>query len=145
MRGSPFRELLLMLALGALLLPVLIALTRETAPVEHLHTPPAEREIEAVGAWLDLRFSHAPDSVKVWQGDRLLMEDGGDTRLDADAELNLSGDAVRLRMEVEWAATVEQAYAELTLEPEFRSSKTVGFWGSGRVERRWELQWTDAP
>lgn len=142
MKGAPFRDFCLVFLCFMLLLIPLRLLTRSmTAPVDA--EPGAESSADSREAWLDLRFSHAPTSVKVFQNGELLVEGGGALRMDADIRLSISEARSALQLEFRWSEGQEQAYVDLRLEPDGMAARSLGFWTQGNDSRTWNLSWED--
>lgn len=144
MKGSPLRDLILIIIGAALCLIPLRLLTRPVSTADrHVAgaTDTMDGETNEMNAWLDLRFSHAPEVVRILHHGRLLFEGGGATREDADLKLQLSGNRNVLDCEFRWPEAVEEAYAELKLEAEDLPVRQLGFWGRGEEKRSWTLVW----
>ncbi len=146
MKGSPLRELCLVVIAGLLLLLPLRMLTRRPhrldGPVADLVAPYDRVQLSA---WLDVRTSHPPERVEISQGDRLLWEGGGDLREDGDLTLEVENGQARLEIQLVWPEAVPQAYAELTLEVEGQPAQSSGFWGQGTLQRSWIIQGETRP
>lgn len=146
MKGSPLRELALVLIAGLLLFIPLRMLTREpnllTPPLTEFSPPQAHSREKA---WLDVRFSHSPKQVELVQGERVLWQGEGGLREDADVEVDMLSGHARLDLLVVWPESVSQAYAEFTLEPEGRPAQSIGFWGKGTLRRNWNVQGEPRP
>jgi hypothetical protein len=140
MKGNPFREFCFVLLAGILLGIPLWILTSGTPirPVQAAEEP--DESTYAQEAWLELRFSHPPESVEVFQNQRLLWQGGGDLRDDTDVQVEMSDPVSPLILQVLWTEDVDQAYAEFRLELDAVPAHTIGFWGSGTVQRTWNLQ-----
>ncbi|MGA0332701.1 MAG: hypothetical protein ACO3NW_01960 [Kiritimatiellia bacterium] len=143
MKGSPLRDVLL-IVMGALLMWLPLRwLTRAPQTTPGIEASPAQPVPSTSDAWLEFRFSQAPESVKVFQEGELLFEGGGALREEADLRLDLSEARNRLQLEFRWPEAVEQAYAELRLEVEERPALQIGFWGNGTLTRYWVLEWEE--
>jgi hypothetical protein len=145
MKGSPLRDAILIL-LGAVLVLIPLRLLTRTVPVphDHVHAEPTENAVTSeVEAWIDLRFSHAPEELRISQNGTVLFEGGGELREDADIVLTLSDARNALDLEFRWSEDVEQAYVELTLEAEGLPIRELGFWSKGEEKRRWILEWEE--
>ncbi|MDA3873629.1 MAG: hypothetical protein PF795_06685 [Kiritimatiellae bacterium] len=141
MKGSPLRELVLVVIAGLLLFIPLRMLTRET----NVPTPPiiesdSSQARTRANAWLDVRFSHPPERVELMQRERLLWQGEGALRVDADVEVELENGRAGLDIQVVWPDSVSQAYAEFTLELEGQPAQSIGFWGKGTTRRIWNVQ-----
>lgn len=145
MKGFPLREFFIMLLGAGLFVIPLRFLTRPAQPA-HVHSqaapmdPAAPSEVEA---WVEFRFSHAPEEIKIFQNGVLLFEGGGGLREDADIALQLSEARNALELEFRWSEAVEQAYVELKLEVEGLPVRRLGFWGKGEEKRSWILAWEE--
>jgi hypothetical protein len=142
-RGRPLSELIFVALLGAALCFPLHRLTRpRSAPgPEALLADFMEGDREPV--WMDVRFSHAPEQVEVFQGEVLLAEGGGDLRWDEDVALIFDGDVTVLRIGGRFAEEIESAYVEITLEPEGRRPLRRGIWTRGEFSHTMEFRWTE--
>jgi hypothetical protein len=145
MKGSPLRDFLLILFGAGLFFIPLRFLTRPAQPAHvHSHTAPMDPSVPSeVEAWVDLRFSHAPEDFRILQNGKLLFEGGGMLREDADISLVLSEARNALDLEFRWSEEVEQAYVELTLEAEGLPVRRLGFWGKAEEKRSWILAWEE--
>lgn len=141
MKGSPFQELaiIVLVAIG-LWLPLRFLTQKIIRPVEESTVVSSETQ----EAWLDLRFSHAPESATISQNGTVLWQGGGELREDADVQLQLSDTRNVLDLDFRWAENVEQAYVELSLEVGDLPSRDLGFWAHGEVQRAWVLEWEEA-
>jgi hypothetical protein len=141
MKGSPFQELalILLVAIG-LWLPFRFLTQKVERPIEE----PTVESFATQEAWLDLRFSHAPESATISQNGTVLWQGGGELREDADIQLQLSDVRNVLDLDFRWSENVEQAYVELSLEVGELPSRNLGFWVRGEVQRAWVLEWEEA-
>lgn len=143
MKGSPLRELMLVLAVAVLCIFPLHWLTR--SPLHrhgHSHSQmklPQAGEGEA--AWLEIRASHPPESLQIFQEGVLLWEGAGDLNLEAEFELRISENRSRLDLVFRWPEEVEQAWTALSLEAGDRPLRSTGFWSAGEDRRSWHVEW----
>ncbi|MDF3129205.1 hypothetical protein P0Y35_08365 [Kiritimatiellaeota bacterium B1221] len=145
MKGNPRFEIFLLAIVGMLLIYPLQVLTRASVETAHVHKDPPTVETKRVNAWIDLRFSAAPQRIEVFQGDQSLWQGGGDQRDDGDLEIMLTHNQAQLRLELVWPDEVEDAYVECVLEVEAYKDLRKGFWSEGRDEKIWNLRWEDLP
>jgi hypothetical protein len=145
MKGSPLRDFFLILLGAGLFIIPLRFLTRPVKPVpDHAHAAPRETPASTeVKAWVDLRFSHAPEEIKIFQNGVLLFEGGGGLREDADIALQFSKARNVLDFEFRWSEAVEQAYVEVKVEAEGLPLRRLGFWGKAEEKRSWILAWEE--
>lgn len=146
MKGSPLRELALVMIAGLLLFIPLCMLTcrPNRVPLE-VSEPVASHDRVQMDAWLDVRFSHPPERVELSQGDRLLWRGEGDLREDGDVEVEMENGHARFEIQVVWPEPVSQGYAEFTLELEGQPAQSTGFWGKGTLQRSWNVQGEESP
>jgi hypothetical protein len=145
MKGSPLRDFLLILFGAGLFFIPLRFLTRPAQPAHvHSHTAPMDPSVPSeVEAWVDLRFSHAPEDFRILQNGKLLFEGGGMLREDADIALQFSKARNVLDFEFRWSEAVEQAYVEVKVEAEGLPLRRLGFWGKAEEKRSWILAWEE--
>lgn len=146
MKGSPLRELCLVVIAGLLLLIPLWLLTRgtQTGLLPVAESDPLQSRVPA-DAWLDARFSHPPERVEILQEGRQLWLGENTVREDGDLVVEMERGYARLDMVLVWPESVSQAYAEFTLELEGQPAQSIGMWGQGTLRRSWTLQETSAP
>lgn len=141
MRGNPRTEWILVLVFAGLLAWPLFGLTRRAPP---RWIPDMERGTDLAVAspvWMDLRFSHAPVDFQIIQGEEPLWEGGGFEREDEDLRLEMENGRILFSLEITWPDSVDNAYAEIILEPENFPRKSLGFWSRGNVKRNLEFAW----
>lgn len=141
MRGAPRTEMLLILLVGMLTLWPMTRLTRAQTPT-HFYTVSVS-ETDQQDAWLDVRFSHPPQSFRVFQDDTLLFTSEGLARDDDEVTLSLQDHRILLKVEMSFSPDVTQTYTEITLEPGLLPRQTQGFWSGGPepVHRVLEFSW----
>lgn len=151
MRGRPVLEgILMFLVLGALVLPVR-RLGRDEGG-QRLQVPELpqvqeggdhQQEIEGVVVF---RSSSPLKSVEVRQGKALRVvlpaEGQGELEWEEDVVLLLEHGKASMVVTVAWQdPTPEQAYCELTFEPDGMEARRFGVWGDGETKEFQELSW----
>lgn len=139
MRGSPLREVLLVIMGAVILWFPLKSLTGKPSVLEESELETGENL--TADCWLDFRFSHPPLSVQILQGDQVLWKGDATLRQDADVLLQIKDAHLSFQIQLEWPEAVEQGYAEITLEADNLPAETFGFWGSGVHPERLEMEW----
>jgi hypothetical protein len=133
-----------MMLATALLVPLSRLSRRPEPPENSSREAPADVTMREV--WMEYRFSHPPRGTKLWQEGRILWEGGQEMEGDEDLQIGITRNESALRLEVEWDGHVEQAYAEIRLEPVDLEPQTFGAWGrNGRLDRSWRIAWEELP
>ncbi|MCC5847626.1 MAG: hypothetical protein JJU29_05970 [Verrucomicrobia bacterium] len=141
MRGNPRIEWILVLVFSGLLAWPLFGLTRRAPPTWYADVSLLPEGSTATPVWLDLRFSHAPESFRITWSEEVLWEGGGFDREDEDLLLQKENGRVLFSLEIVWPEDLNGAYTEISLEPENLPRKSQGFWSRGNVQRNLEFSW----
>jgi len=142
MKGSPLRELILVVLVGLFALWPLMKLTgRSGASGTVAEEPHSPEELQRVESWLELLFSHPPKRVRVIEEGTVLLDSGGELQADLDADLHLRDGVMQLELIIEWPDQVEQGYVELSVEPGNLPAAKAGAWGQGQQEELFEFSW----
>ncbi len=143
MRGNPRIEWLLVLVFAGLLAWPLSGLTRRAPPTWIPDAADLTDSAATSPVWMDLRFSHAPESFRLFQDDDIFWEGGGFEREDEDLRLRKDKGRILFSLEIIWPEAIDNAYAELSLEPENLPRQSQGFWSRGNVKRNLEFTWSN--
>ncbi len=139
MKGSPLRDLILVILVGLVSLWPLLTLTSRSTSL--LSDSEVTSEALPLESWLEVVFSHPPKRVRLMQEETVLLDSGGALQEEADALLELRDGVLQIKVIIEWPEGVEQAYAELTVEPGNLPTVQAGAWGTGMQEELFEFSW----
>ncbi len=131
MRGyPPIHLLLLMLAFGALAVPLVNLTTARTATAS---APRVEQAPNSHESRLRLRFAHQPKTVslKVSDKDLLAGVQPRDSLFEAKAELSIPVDGIEFILTAEWPEGTADTALTLEIEPDGLDGKTETRWSSG--------------
>lgn len=143
MKGFPLRDVLLILVGSLLFALPLWRLTRPAPPPPAPASSSETAEKMETETWVEFRFSHAPERLRIFQSGKLLHEGGGALREDADLLLDLSEPRKPLELEFRWPEEVMQAWVEVNLEAGGRPRRQLGFWARGELTRNWIPEWEE--
>ena len=143
MRGyPPVHLLILMLAFGALAVP-LINLTTSDAATQ----PAPEKAAQAAGlhkTLLRIRLAHPPQSISLKHGDKELLPqpDLKTPIIETQSELEIPADGIELLLSAAWPASTPDTALTLEIEPDELDTKTETLWSTGsRMTEVISFQW----
>lgn len=149
MRGWPFTELILTLFCTLLLAWPMVRLTRSYATLEHpaiSGLPADENTLAGTEAWAEIRCSHPLRHLRLLQGETSLLQIKAAQNGDGDFRLHLTDGHAQLTLETEVAEEVDQAWVEVTLEPDHLPARKQGAWiAGGKQSLQLDFSWGDHP
>lgn len=141
MRGRPVFELAAVLLAGGLIIGLLINITIPSPAL--LPATQTQNGQHLSQAWSNIRLSHPASKIELHHGQIAIpLEAAGPQRFEgAIPKLILENGLGRFQLEVEWADTATEGYAEIRIEPDYGPAQSAGFWGHRSISTRFELQW----
>ncbi|WFB36307.1 hypothetical protein P3T73_00830 [Kiritimatiellota bacterium B12222] len=145
MRGSPLLEWAIVAMVALVCFIPMKRLTQSVSlPLSHAHShsvTPKVAEVKVEEAWLEIKCSHVPEQIEIYQNETLLWEGGGACDLDAEFAVQISEGRNELVFVFRWSEEVEQAYVDMEIEVASHPLLSWGGWSSGEDTRSWFLEW----
>lgn len=128
MRGyPPIHLLVLMLAFGAMAVPLVNLTTARTVAAA---APRAEQVAGMHKTHLALRFAHAPKSISLKMGEREFFKESAlnASPIETQAELAIPTDGIEFILSAEWPDGTPDTALTLEVEPDGLDTKTETRW-----------------
>jgi hypothetical protein len=129
MRGyPPIHLLVLMLAFGALVVP-LVNLT--TARQVKTTVPVAKQTASTIPTLIRLRHAHTPTAVSLKMGDQELLTSAGASPIETDAGIAIPEEGIELMLSATWPEGTPDTALTLEIEPDGMETKSETRWSLG--------------